>query len=72
MLNLNTILNLSGNKYRLAKQAKGIDVPPELISDQVKVILQVLVDELNKELQKLENNVFNLNKDVVDILNKKK
>ena len=72
MLNLNTILYNAGQKYKLVKKAKGIEIEPELQRDQVKVILQVLVDELNKELQKLENNVFNLNKDVVDILNKKK
>jgi len=52
-LNSSQILTKAGHKYKLLKDAKyGLDynISPEIRSDQVRAIVEVLVEEINKIL----------------------
>lgn len=59
-LDYTALLNKMGNLYRLAKLEKGWnieDLPSGIVSDQVKSLLHVCVQEMNKlndRIQKLE------------------
>lgn len=64
MLNFNHILNLAGQKYQMIKIPKYETVAPELKSDQLKALAEVLVTELNKELGKLEDKIDKVENDL--------
>ncbi len=54
MLNINTILNRAENKNRLIKESRGVFLADGYrLDEEVTVLLQVLVDEINKELAKI-------------------
>jgi hypothetical protein len=54
MLNHKTVIERAGQIYARRKRSKGLDVPVEIISDQVKSLCEALVDDINTELQKME------------------
>lgn len=57
-LNYQSLLNKAGQIYRQAKKDKGHDnLPAGIISDQVKTVLQLFVEEINlvnERIDKLE------------------
>ena len=67
MLNINNLLHIAGSKYSLIKKAKGIDVLPEIQSEQIKVVLEVLVGEINRELEAIKCEHERLRSKVLDI-----
>jgi hypothetical protein len=54
-LNPAQILSKAGNKYKLLKDAKyglSCDISPEIRSDQIKAVVEVLCEEINKILER--------------------